>query len=263
MVVLAAGQVALRAAEGGQGLTYEQKEEFLRTAHIESVKTSKKGITDTVVVTLSDGKTTHDASVQRIDEYKATFQGSSGASETNFKDTYKFNIAGWKLAKLLGVDDMVPPSVERKYEGTSASFTWWIEGVMMDEQERLKKKTSPPDLERWNHEVYVVRVFDQLIYNTDRNMTNMLIDKDWRLWMIDHSRAFRMQHNLQMAKNLVQCDRKLLEKMKTLDQATLEKELRPYVTKEEIKGLLARRDIIVKTFEAKGADALYDRPPRT
>jgi hypothetical protein len=94
-------------------------------------------------------------------------------------------------------------------------------------------------------------------------MTNMLIDKNWRLWMIDHSRSFRMQHNLQAPKNLVQCDRALLSKMKTLDQATLEKELRPYVTKEEIKGLLARRDLIVKTFESKGADALYDRPPRT
>ncbi|HEY1342230.1 MAG TPA: hypothetical protein VGF59_32200, partial [Bryobacteraceae bacterium] len=205
----------------------------------------------------------HDASVQRIDEYKATFQGSSGATETNFKDSYKFNVAGWRLAKMLGIEDMVPPSVERKYEGTTASFTWWIEDVQMDEQERLKRKSQPPDLARWNQEVYVVRVFDQLIYNVDRNMTNMLIDKNWRLWMIDHSRSFRMQHNLQAPKNLVQCDRALLSKMKTLDQATLEKELRPYVTKEEIKGLLARRDLIVKTFESKGADALYDRPPRT
>ena len=39
--------------------------------------------------------------------------------------------------------------------------------------------------------MWVVRLFDQLIYNTDRNLGNLLIDKDWRLWMIDHTRAFK------------------------------------------------------------------------
>jgi hypothetical protein len=55
----------------------------------------------------------------------------------------------------------------------------------------------------------------------------------------------------------------LLAKLKGLDQATLEKELMPYVSKEEIKGLLARRDLIVKFFEKKGESALYNRPKRS
>jgi hypothetical protein len=50
--------------------------------------------------------------------------------------------------------------------------------------------------------------------------------------------------------------------MKTLDQATLTKELGKDISKEEIKGLLARRDVIVKLFEAKGESALFDRPSR-
>jgi hypothetical protein len=33
-----------------------------------------------------------------------------------------------------------------------------------------------------------MRAFDQLIYNTDRNLGNLLIDGDWRIWMIDHTR---------------------------------------------------------------------------
>lgn len=250
-------------AQDAPSLTTQQKEQFLRTAKIVSEKSAKKGITDTQRVTLTDGKLTHDASVQRIDEHKDVFQGQDGTSEFNFKDTWKFNIAAWKLARLLGIDDMMPPYVERKFKGDSASFSWWVDNVMMDEEERTKKNLTAPNSELWNQEMYVVRVFDQLIFNTDRNLTNLLIDKDWHIWIIDHSRSFRMRHDLRNVKNLVQCDRDLLAKMKALNEATLKKELSPYVNGEEIKGLLARRDAIVKFFESKGPSALYDRPKRT
>jgi hypothetical protein len=50
--------------------------------------------------------------------------------------------------------------------------------------------------------------------------------------------------------------------MKALDEATLIKEFGREVTKDEVKGLLARRDLIVKIFEAKGESALFDRPKR-
>lgn len=250
-------------AQDPSTLTIEQKEEFLRTAKISTEKSAKKGITDTQRVTLTDGKLTHDASVQRINDHKDVFQAQDGSSEFNFKDTWKFNIAAWKLARLLGLDDMMPPYVERKFKGDSASYSWWVDNVMMDEEDRTKKNITAPDPDAWNHEMYTVRVFDQLIYNTDRNLTNLLIDKDWHIWMIDHSRSFRMRHDLRNVKNLVQCDRALLARMKALDEPTLRKELSPYVSGEEIKGLLARRDAIVKFFESKGPGALYDRPKRS
>ena len=44
--------------------------------------------------------------------------------------------------------------------------------------------------------MHVVRVFDELIQNVDRNMGNLLIDTGWRAWMIDHSRAFRLHKKL-------------------------------------------------------------------
>lgn len=262
-VYLSAGSVSARAEDGAPNLTWQEKEAFLKTAKVVGVKGAKKGITDTQRVTLTDGKMTHDASVQRIDEYKAVFQGQDGTSEFNFKDTYKFNIAAWRLSRLLGIEDMIPPSIERKYEGTSAAFTWWVEDVQMDEEERTKKGIKAPDTDKWNQEMYVVRVFDQLIYNIDRNLTNLLIDKQWHIWMIDHSRSFRLQPSLREARDLVQCDRALLARLKALDMATLQNELKPYVNKEEIKGLLARRDKIVQFFESTGDGALYDRPKRS
>jgi hypothetical protein len=238
-------------------LTWQQKEEFLTKAKITKTKEAKKGVTGTLLVTLGDGTLTHDASVQTIDESKQLF-----LNEVGFKDTYKFNIAGWKLARLLGIEDMVPPSVKRSYRGNPASFTWWIDNIVMDETERRSKNTEPPDQNAWNEENNVMQVFDQLIYNMDRNQTNMLIDQDWHLWLIDHSRGFRAHKTLKDPSVLKMIDRNMLAKMKTLDQATLTKEFGRDVNKGEIQGLLARRDLIVKFFDEKGESALFDRPRR-
>jgi hypothetical protein len=238
-------------------LTWQQKEDFLTKAKITNVKEAAKGVTGTSRVTLSNGTITHDASVQTIDDFKTNF-----LNEIGFKDTYKFNIAGWKMARLLGIDDMVPPSVKRTFDGNSASFTWWVDNVTMDETERRAKNATAPDMDAWNEEMNVMQVFDQLIYNMDRNQTNMLIDKDWHLWLIDHSRAFRAHKTLKDQSVLKSCDRNMLAKMKTLDEATLTKEIGKEVTKDEIRGLLARRDLIVKVFEDKGESALFDRPKR-
>jgi len=238
-------------------LTWQQKETFLAKAKVVKSKDAKKGVTGTSLVTLSDGTLTHDASVQTIDEYKQQF-----LNEVGFKDTYKFNIAGWKLARLLGIEDMIPPSVGRTYEGKSASYTWWIENVMMDEADRRAKNAQAPNTEAWNRENNVMVVFDQLIYNMDRNQTNMLIDQGWHLWLIDHGRAFRTHKSLKEPSALKSIDRGMLAKMKTLDAATLKKEFGKDVNNAEIDGLLARRDLIVKLFESKGDSALFDRPKR-
>ncbi len=238
-------------------LTPEQQENFLTKANIKQSKDVNKGTTGTSRVTLTDGTTTHDASVQTIDESKAFFLG-----EVGFKDSYRFNIAGWKLARLVGIEDMVPPSVKRSYQSKPAAFTWWVDNVKMEETERRAKNIQPPDANAWNQENNVMQVFDQLIYNVDRNQTNMLIDQGWHLWLIDHSRSFRTSKTLKDASVLKACDRTMLAKMKTLDEATLTKEIGKDVSKEEIKGVLARRDLIVKLFEAKGEGALFDRPKR-
>jgi hypothetical protein len=244
----------LHAADG---LTPQQQEEFLSKAKIEQSKDAKKGTTGTLRVTLTDGAFTHDASVQTIDESKQFF-----LNEIGFKDSYKFNIAGWKVARLVGIEDMVPPSVKRTFEGKPAAYTWWIDNVMMDETERRAKNTQAPDINTWNQENNIMQVFDQLIYNVDRNQTNMLIDQGWHLWLIDHSRSFRVGKTLKDPTALKMIDRTMLAKMKTLDEAALAKELGKDVTKTEIQGLLARRDLSVKVFEAKGDNALFDRPKR-
>jgi hypothetical protein len=231
-----------------QRLTQEEMRQFLLNAKIISGRQTSKGITSPYRLTLSDGTLTHDAGFQSIDETRTTYKLSTGATEINFRDTYKFNIAAYELAKLLGLERMMPVTVERKYEGKSGSLTWWLK-VKMDESDRVLKKISVPDPDAWNNQMHRVRVFSQLVYDTDRNLTNILIDDSWELYMIDFSRAFRLFEDLQKPKDLVRCDRQLFEKLRRLDQAEVESKTKPYLKDLEIKALMKRRDKIVAHFE--------------
>jgi len=205
---------------------------------------------------LSDGKLTNDASIQRIDFYRPIYN-TPGGVHVAFRDCYKYNIAAYRLAVLLDIDN-VPPSIERSFGGTSCAYTWWIEDVLMDEEERLKRKIKPPDPIRWNEQMYLVRVFDQLIDNIDRNMGNLLITKDWRIWMIDHSRAFRPTKTLRNVSDLRKCDRDLFGRLRALTLEQLNTHLGDYLTKTEINCLLARRDLLVRHFEQQGEAGLFE-----
>ncbi len=227
-------------------LTRAEMEEFLLRAKVIVRRDLSMGITNSQRATLDDGKLKHDAHIQTVDIKKPSFQTALG-TEMNFRDCYKFNVAAYELDKLLDLN-MVPVSVERKV-GNMAAVTWWVDDFLMMELERKKKKIEPPNQHSWNQQMYVCRVFDQLIYNTDRNLGNLLITKDWKVWMIDHTRAFRLMRDLRSLKDLVQCDRRLLAKLRELNKDVLKKQLDLYLTPLEIEGLVARRDKIVKFFD--------------
>lgn len=238
-------------------LTDAQMEEFLRTAQILKTRNTSKGITGSLQATLSDGKITHDAHIQTIDESKREFQTAKG-TEFNFRDSWTFNIAGYKLDRLIGLN-MVPVSVSRRHRSKPAAFTWWVDDVAMDEGDRLKKKIAPPDSVSWNHQMQLVRLFDQLIYNVDRNMGNLVITRDWRVWAIDHTRAFRTHDDLKTPASVTRCDRQVFERLKQLDKETLKREMASVLDDWQIRALLSRRDAIVKKIEAAGPAALFDR----
>jgi hypothetical protein len=231
-------------------MTPAQMENFLKTAKILKTKFAGGGTTGTLRATLSDGTFTHDAHIQSIDESQQVFKGENGTTEFNFRDSYKYNIAAYHLGLMLGMS-MIPMSVERKVSGMPSAVTWWVDNVQFDEEKRLSDKIEPPDSNDWNQQVYIYRVFDQLAYNTDSNLAHLMVDKDWKIWKIDHSRSFRLQHTLQAPKNLVKCDKALLGKMKDLNEPAMLKELQPWLNKAEIKAVLARRDLIVKFFESE------------
>jgi hypothetical protein len=258
VATLAARQapVAATAVQPSQALTLEAKEAFLKKAKIVRTKAAGKGVTGTLQATLTDGVLTHDASIQTVDQAMSIFSSNRG-TELNFRDSWRYNVAAYRLDQLLQVG-MIPPSVERSYDNKSGAYTWWVDDVIMDEGGRLKDKLSAPDSDKWNRQMWHVRLFDQLIYNVDRNLGNLVIDKDWTVWMIDHTRAFRLHEKVKTPGNLSKCDRQVLDRLKALDMPAVKAAVGNYLTASEIKAMLARRTEIVALIEKGGPGALYD-----
>ena len=238
-------------------LSDQEIERFLAQAKVLKTKGTKKGITGSTQATLSDGTLTHDAHIQTIDETKREFRSNRGV-EFDFRDTWMYNVAAYKLDRLIGLN-MVPVSVPGHYRSARGSITWWIDDVLMDEGDRMKKKIEPPDRGSWSRQMQMMRLFDELIANTDRNLGNMIYTRDWRLWPIDHTRAFRKNSTLKNPGYVARCDRGVYERLKALDRETLKRELREYLDDGHIKSILDRRDAIVKKLDSLGPTALFDR----
>lgn len=248
-----------------QELTLADKEEFLLKGDILTVREVPVGVTRPRRASMEYKGVKHDAHVQTINERKASFTTQRG-TELNFRDYYGFNIVAYELDKLLGLN-MTPPSVERRVKGQSAAVSWWVDDVAMMEVDRMKKKIEPPDPDDWNKQMFIVRVINELTCDTDANLTNLLITRDWKLWTVDRTRAFRALQKIPNPKNLVKCERRLLARLREVTREDLKPVAGNHLNRMELDGLEARREQIVKWFDGeiarKGEVAvLYDLPPR-
>ena len=253
LVFLSASPARAGQAAAAPDLSRAEVKEFLANAKIVKSKDTAKGVTRPVRVTLSDGNVTHDALFSSVDERKGIERFESGKVELDFVDSYKYSLAAYRIAELVGLEDMMPVHVEREWRGRKGVLAWWVDDVMMEEGDRLKKKVEVPNPQSWNEQMHRMRVFTQLVADTDRNVGNILIDKNWRVWMIDFTRAFRHNKTLLSDKDLKKCDRQLLEKLRALTADQVAAATTPYLTSAEIEPLMARRDIIVKLFESLAA----------
>jgi hypothetical protein len=229
-------------------LTKAEMQTFLATAKVKSSKQTSKGITAPWKLRLSDGTLEHDAAFQAVDEHKMRMDFGDGTSELNFVDSFEYDLAAYAIAELVGLDSMMPVTVLRTWNGKKGAISWWVP-TQMDEKERLAKKIEPPPTSHWNDQMHRMRVFTALVRDTDRNLTNVLIDPEWKLWMIDFTRAFRMQPELINQKDLIKCDRQLLERLKALNRDDVARVTKDHLRKVDVDAVMARRDKIVDHFK--------------
>jgi hypothetical protein len=234
------------AAAKPSALSPSEMETFLLTGDMSRIRNVESGVTRSQRATLSDGRLTHDVHIQTIDDSKPVFTAGS-KSEINFKDSYRYNIAGYRLARLMGLET-VPMSVERVVRGKTAAVTWWVDDVLMDEKARSQKKTAGPNPGRTTSQLHVMLVWDELIQNKDRNQGNILWTSDWTMWLIDHTRAFRLGQELLAPNKLTRCERGLFERLKALTDESIAQAVGDSLTRDEREALLMRRDLIVKHF---------------
>jgi hypothetical protein len=237
----------------GMILEGEEAEEFLRTAEVVEMERIPTGVTEPQKATLQKGDRTLHAVWKTIDAEQRIEQFDGKVPEIGFRDSYKHEIAAYELDKLLGLG-LVPPTVGRTIDGEDGSLQLWLEGVMTD-TERRKKNIQPPSPQSWNNQMFTIRLFLQLTHDTDyNNVSNLLIDPDFRIYAIDFSRAFRLQRDLRKEESLTRFSKTVIERLHALDEQTVKEKLSPWLTKGQIKSLLIRKEKILELVDERIAE---------
>jgi hypothetical protein len=225
-------------------------EEFLKTAEILDCSETLRFVQDQsgksrggCLAVLSDGATTVRAVSKKHDNYVHRAVQISGERVIGWRDSYRHEIATYELDKLLGLD-LVPPCVERGLRGNEGSLCMWIEGAMSEWERTTKYKTHPPDLQDWNSQVQAIQLFEVLI-NDLGNPWCILIDGNWKLYKVHSARAFHDSTKVVNERNF-QPSLRVLDALRELDDEEVRTTLAPWLTKKQIKALLARRDLILE-----------------
>ena len=149
-----------------------------------------------------------------------------------------------------------PSAGHRRHDSVSGSGTGatrlapsrggWI---VWGDEERRKTGRHRPTRDRGTSSRIGWRV-SELVYDNDAP-GNILITKDWRLVMIDFTRAFRPWKETRNPLTILRrCDRQLLATMRGLTKPALQKAVGDYLSSHAVDALLARRDAIVAHFDA-------------
>jgi hypothetical protein len=219
-------------------------EAFLGKAKITRAKEISLGVTLPRKLNLELQGVQHSAAFKSIDEYAPLKKFADGVQEANFQDSYRTEIAAYEIDKIIGLG-MVPTTVGRTFDGHPGSIQFWVDSEM-DEGKRIEKKIEPPQPAAWNDQWQKVQLFDNLIYNVDRNRGNILITKDWEIVLIDHSRSFRVWDKLKEPASLTRFSKSLLEGLGRLNEKNLKERTDKVLSNDQRKGLLKRRDLILE-----------------
>ena len=205
-----------------------------------------KGITKPRKATLTDSGRTLYAVFKDIDDYEPKSKTPDGRVFFSLSDSYKHEVASYELSKLLGLD-IVPPTVGRNIDGKNGSLQLWVDGSMREWERKNVKKLIPPDMDRWNNQIATIKLYLQLIWDTDfNNISNLLVDESWKLWKIDASRAFYVDKKLRREDSLNRFSRKVLAALEILDREALDTTLERWLSARQIEALWQRRTRILE-----------------
>ena len=231
----------------------QEIEEFLKTAEIVSSADIPEGVTKPIRLFLKKGDV----------ERSGAWKNPTGRQQGHLEG-WQYEIAAYEMDKLLELN-LIPPTVERKFKGRRGSLQFWVESqyseLIISEQRIGIPRSKFNNKENMK---YLARAFDCLIGNDDRTQQNVLITKDWRVILIDHSRSFRSSKKytkkLMFGKKGLKkaggrpilfrrLPRAFVEKVKALNYEDIKNAVGPYLTEKEIKAILIRKELLLKEIE--------------
>ena len=222
--------------------------DFLRTAEVTAREEIPGSLNRPLKVTLVQGDVRAHAIFRTVDVERDKMDHVQ-AHARGFRDCYVYEVAAYELSRLLGIDN-VPPAVMRTLDGEQGSLQLWVEEAM-GVRERLAQGIDARHEKLWMFQKQNMQVFDNLIYNFDRNPGNMLIDSGGKLWFVDHTRAFKILPALADRGEVKVLERQLWQRLQALDADEVRERLAPYLRQTEINALLARQKKLVKWIEKR------------
>jgi len=229
--------------EEGQPLpfqSYEEVEAFLRTAAVVSRETAPVGITRPEILVLEGGGVRARAILRLVEEEKERVRIGERYHQ-RFRDSQAHECAAYALARALGLDS-VPPVVPRRLGRRPGSVQIWVEGT----RDETAAGFHPPSATRWVRQIWDRILFDNLILNVDRNAGNLLVGPDYRIWLIDHTRAFQPQAELLAPEKLEKVNRRAWERLVAMSDDDLKDAVRDDLDVQQLQALVARRALLVE-----------------
>ena len=226
----------------GKPLPFSSEEallDFMRSAEVRFVGKTDQGVNRPRRVELSDPGRKVDGVFRTVDTFKERHRTPSGKLVAYLRDSYRFEVAAYKIDRLLGLW-RVPPTVLRTIGGREGSLQLWIHGAI-DEGGRRESGHRPSDSLRWLEQAVERRLFDVLVANVDRNLGNSLMETDTeRVWLIDHTRAFLEVAEVDGLDRITRCPRSAFTALKNSDEGELREALGSVLRAGEFEALVDR-----------------------
>ena len=235
--------------------TLGEIEDFLRTAAVVSEKDIGKGVNRSLKVTLeSNGVKAH--AIFREVDIRERNKRVGDRMYLTFVDSYLYECAAYELSNLLGLY-MIPPAVRRTLKRTDGSLQLWLEDALDEDSGDFR----PPNASKWVQQVWTMYLFDNLVYNVDRNSGNLIADKNYRLWLIDHTRGFQYMDEVMNPDILIRINREVWDRLMSLTEQDIRQALSNYLEGGQIASLMKRREAlknhVEKLVAERGPDAVF------
>ncbi len=222
-------------------------ERFLANAEIVSVEDVGSGVNQPKRITLRQGAREIDALWKPIQR---------GPKEWAW-ESFEAEVAAYQLDRILGLH-MVPPTVVRSIQGQEGSLQLWVTGVEFFRD----RSAGAPQTQEWDQQLARCRLFDNLIANGDRDPTDILVDEQWNLVLIDHSQAFLSSPYLEDDDEKLphKFDRQLVARLEDLDLEYVQFRFGRLLLDPQIGAIIMRRNALMRRLDKlvaeKGEEAV-------